>query len=243
MKFVKLLAIAAISILIAGCSDQKPENTIIVGTSADNPPYEFIKDGEIVGLDIDIINEIGKKLRKKVIIKNLDFHGLLGALASKNIDAVIAGLSITQERMARVDFSVPYTSAQVSVLYRLKDNFKGKEDLMGKVLGAQLGTIWGQVAQILSNDYKNKIQTLANNLMLVQELKAGVVDAVILEEAQTKQFIANNPELASFLLPEVSSEFAIAFPKNSELKDKVDKAIETLKIHGTIESIEKKWFQ
>lgn len=244
MNLAKIILSGFLSILfLAGCSDNKKHDEIIVGTSADNPPYEFIKDGKIVGMDIDVINAIGKYIGKKVIIKNLDFHGLLAALTSKNVDVVVAGLSVTPARKSRVDFSDPYTTATVSVLYRTADGLSSTNDLKDRHIGAQLGTIWGQIAQDFSGKLHTKVHSLSNNLMLVEELKSKAVDAVILEEAQAKKFIANNPAFSYFLLEDFASEFAIALPSGSLLKASIDNAIRRLEEDGVLAEIRKKWLE
>lgn len=244
MNFAKVFLYSFLSLfLLAGCNDNKKNDEIIVGTSADNPPYEFIKDGKIVGMDIDVVNAIGKYIGKKIVIKNLDFHGLLAALTSKNVDLVVAGLSITPARKARVDFSTPYTTATVAVLYRTADALSETNDLKDRHVGAQLGTIWGQIAQDFSGKLHTKVHSLSNNLMLIEELKSKAVDAVILEEAQAKKFIANNSTFSYFLLEDFSSEFAIALPAGSLLKPTIDNAIRRLDEDGVLAEIRKKWLE
>lgn len=241
MKISKFLIFIISLILLSSCSEQRQKNTIIVGTSADNPPFEFIKDNKIIGMDIDIINEISKGLGKKVVIKNLDFTGLIAALTTKNVDLIISGISSTPDRIARADFSIPYATIHGAIMYRVNDSFKTKDDLKGKILGAQMGTTWSKTAKTIANELHNKVNTLSNLLMLIQELKNGSIDALVLEESVANKFISQNPDLASFALEGVSEGLSIAFPKDSELRDHVNKEIERLRIHGTLNAIEKKW--
>ncbi|MDD9335369.1 MULTISPECIES: ABC transporter substrate-binding protein [unclassified Candidatus Tisiphia] len=244
MKLIKLFfLVICCSFLMIGCDNQSKEQNLIVATSADNPPYEFIQNGQIVGFDIDIINAIGEQIGKKVIIKNFDFNGLLASLTTENVDIVIAGLSVTEERKKHISFSVPYISTNVSILYRSADNLKNTGDLDNKAVGVQLGTTWAVIVQDLAKQFNIRINYLSNNLMLVEELKSKVIDAVVLEASQSKKFIENNPDLASFGLTEFSSELAIAMPENSKLIDSVNKAIAELTEDGTISRITKKWLQ
>lgn len=248
---MKLLQFAILSTLLlflgifcTGCSESSnKEDVIVVGTSADNPPYEFIQEGKITGFDIDLIEAIAAKLGKKVVIKNLDFHGLIAALTSNNIDLVIAGLSPTPEREAKIDFTRGYIGTNVTVLYRTKDSLKSANDLKNKIVGAQLGTTWDNIAKDLGAKLDFKVHSLSNNLMLVEELRSKVIDAVILEQLQAKKFIANNTEFASFNLDELSSKFAIALPKNSPLKEQINKVIEELEKNGTMARLKKKWLE
>ena len=241
MKILKFWVLTFLSFFLFSCNNANIDQHLIIGTSADNPPYEFIQSGKIVGLDIDIINAIAKHLGKEAVIKNLDFNGLLASLTSDNVELLIAGLSITPERETHVDFSQPYISANVAILFRTQDNFQNVEDLKNKTIGAQLGTIWGVIANDLSKNLHFKINSLSNNLMLVEELKSNVIDAIILEEAQCQKFIANNPGLSYFPLKAYSSEFAIAMKKGSKMKSNIDNALLILEKDGTLAAIKKKW--
>lgn len=245
MKLIQIFSFIIFSFLLANCSSEQQEDKIIVATAADNPPYEFIQNSEIVGFDIDLINAIGEKLGKKVIMKNFDFNGLMAALTSKNVDMIVAGLGKTVEREKYVSFSVPYLTekdtAATSILYRLSDGFKEIQDLNGKIVGVQLGTVWATILEEIAKEHNIKIHYLSNNLILVEELKSKSIDAVVLEELQCKKFIENNQELASFNLEDRTSEFAIALNKDSDLIEKVNRAITDLRDEGFIKKISKKW--
>ncbi|RTK93658.1 MAG: transporter substrate-binding domain-containing protein [Rickettsiales bacterium] len=241
MKYIKLLIITILALSLSGCFDNKDENTWIVGTSADNPPYEYMKNGKIVGFDIDLMIAIGQHLGKNIEFKNMDFHGLLAAVSTKNVDFVVAGMSITKERLARVDFSIPYCDARIALLVRAKDEITKPSDLKGKVVGSQLGTIWSLINHDMGIHHGFQPKTLANNLILVEELKSGRIDAVILEEAQAKKFVSKNPQFQSFHVEQYSSSFAIAMPKNSINKKNIDHTIKTLQKNGVINDLAKKW--
>jgi polar amino acid transport system substrate-binding protein len=156
---------------------------------------------------------------------------------------VLAGLSITPTRQTRVDFSIPYVSTTIAVLFRKADAYDKPDDLMNRHVGAQLGTTWGQVAQDLAGKLHLKVHSLSNNLMLVEELKSKAVDAVILEEAQAKKFVLNNPVLTYFTLEDFSSEFAIALQQGSLLKASIDNALKVLEEEGKLTEIRKKWLE
>lgn len=241
MNIIKFVIVVALSILMSSCSEKQDKNTWIVGTSPDNPPYEHMRDGEIEGFDIDLIIAIGQHLGKKIEFKNMEFHGLLAALATKNVDMVIAGMSITPERVARVDFSIPYAEARIAILFRRADGYKETPDLKEKMVGAQLGTIWSLIAHDLSMTHSFRTKALASNLMLVEELKSGRIDAVILEQYQAEEFAKGNPNLSSFHLGTYGSSFAIALPKGSPEKKNIDHTIKSLKSNGTISALTKKW--
>ncbi len=241
MTKLKLLAAILLSIFLTSCTDSEDKDKWLVATSADNPPYEYMSRGEFAGFDIDMIKAIGKHLDKKIEIKDIEFPGLLAALSSKNVDMVIAAVSITEKRLEKVDFSIPYTDAKIAILYR-KDNIVNSiGELKSKIVGAQLGTIWASIAHDMSLEYDFKSKTLSNNLMLVQELQNKRIDAVIMEESQVQKFSEMHSELENFSIDQYSSSFAIALPKDSPLKQDIDKAIIELKNDGTISDLAKKW--
>lgn len=240
-KLSLLSSLLLMASFLVSCDRRHDDSVWVVGTSADNPPYEFIENGEVVGFDIDLITAIGAHLGKDIEIKNMDFHGLIAALSNDSVDLVIAGVSVTNERKERVDFSMPYTSANIAILFRSASEFENMENLKGKIVGAQLGTIWSYVANQMAIKYKSKVSALSSNLMLVEELKTKRVDAVVLEVSQAEQFAAKNKNLSFFPVKEYGSTFAIAIPKGSPLKNNIDHTIKSLRKNGTIQKLEEKW--
>ncbi|GIQ62312.1 hypothetical protein PACILC2_08800 [Paenibacillus cisolokensis] len=116
-----LSAIAAV-LLAAGVwtntSGGEPK-TIVMGTSADYPPYESVDakgGGEVVGLDIDIARHIAEKLGYELKISNMDFNGLIAALQTKRVDFVMSAMSVTEERKQSVDFSENYYTARNTIV-------------------------------------------------------------------------------------------------------------------------------
>ncbi|MES2214427.1 MAG: ABC transporter substrate-binding protein [Pseudomonadota bacterium] len=243
-NYILALSFSILALLTGACSDkEKKENSLVVAVSADNPPYEFIQDGKIVGLDIDVINAVGRALDTKIIIKNLDFPGLFPALSSNNVDLVISAISVTPAREEYFNFSDVYAKSSIGLLYK-DDNIKSVADLAGKKIGAPLGTTWEQAAkEIAAKMPGTMVRSLSNNLVLVEELKSGSIDAFITESAQIEKFIHYNPELKSLPLPEYTSEFAIVLPKNSALTESINKALETLRSEGELDVITKHWLK
>ena len=219
-------------------------NTIIVGTSADNPPYELLENNTVIGIDIDVIEAIAKEMGKTLVIKNLDFPALLPALISKDVDMLIAGLSRTPEREKHTDFSSVYYTSQMSLIYNTNNPIQVLDDLNSKVIGAQQGTTWEKKANELAEQYQLKsVKSLPNNLVLIEELKLGNVDGVILETLQVGKFAQVNPNLSYIDLPDTTSEseFVIVLQKNSKLTKEVNAAIEKISRNGILNKIKTKW--
>jgi len=131
----------------------KESGKLILGTSADYPPFEFHKSingkDTIVGFDIEIAKEIAKDLGVTLEIKDLKFDGLLAALDQGTVDIVIAGLTPTEDRAKSVDFSIQYYSADQSVVIRESDKgtLTTAESLKGKTIAVQKGSVTGRGCQ------------------------------------------------------------------------------------------------
>lgn len=245
-KYIKIILLTFLATILSGCSgptdDYTNQNKIIVATSADNPPYEFIKNGEVVGLDIDIIKAIGEVLNKEIVIKNMDFPGLLPALTTGTVDAVIAGITVTEARKEKVDFSRGYVSTAMEIMFKSEDKFQKIDDFADKNIGVQTGTTWELYAKSLQARFPSlQITSLPNNLVLVETLKNGNIDAIIMEEMQVIKFKQKNPDLNSLELEDTKGEFAIATQKGSGLAEIVNRAIDQLQLEGKLFPIKTKW--
>jgi len=176
----------------------KKAGKIIAGTSADYPPYEFrpiSDDDSIYGMDIDIANEIAKELGVKLEIKEIVFSRLFDAVNKDEIDFIIAGLSPTEKRKKLVDFSVSYYKALQNMLIRKTDKKKinSLEDLRGKKVGTQKGSIQEELAkQQIDGAVFFEEDTI---IKLVEDLKKGKIDVVILEKPVAESFSKRNKGL------------------------------------------------
>lgn len=202
-------------------ADIKKAGKIVLGTSADYAPYEFHKSingkDEIIGFDIEIAKEIAKELGVKLEIKDMDFDGLLPALQAGKIDFIISGMTPTAERAQAVDFSKVYYTAVQQVVVRAedKDKYKTADDLKGKKVGAQKGSIQEKlVAEHLKN---SEAKILAKIPDLFLELKNKKTDALVAEGPIASSYISKNKDLvvSDIKLPQEDAGSAIAFQKNN----------------------------
>lgn len=199
----------------------KEKGTLILGTSADYPPYEFHasingKD-EIVGFDIEIGKEIAKDLGVELVIKDMKFDGLLAALDQGNIDIVIAGMSPTPERAENVDFSQIYYQSMQTVVIRAedKDVLTSAESLIGKKIGVQKGAIQETIA---SEQFPGASPVALGKITdLILSLNSGRIDSAIIEYPVAKSGVSVNPGLFITEIPIVMEDngTAIALKKGS----------------------------
>ncbi|WP_240647608.1 ABC transporter permease subunit [Paenibacillus nanensis] len=220
------------------------KGTIVMGTSPDYPPYENVdakNNGEIVGMDIDIAKSIAAELGYKLEIAPMDFNGLIAALQTNRVDFVMSAMSVTEERKQNVDFSSTYYVARNTIVSRESEPINTIEELAGKIVGTQLGSTQDEFAETLEGLELKKLNRIPD---LIQELKTGRVNAVIVEDAVAVEMVASNPDLKVSYLPAGSSEdgYAIAFPKGSELVAPFNEVLEKMKASGQIEEITEKWF-
>lgn len=240
LKLRKNLIFIFCSIILSCCA-KKDNSELIVGISADNPPYEFLEQEGIIGLDIDVITAISEDLGKQIRFKNLDFPSLIPALRSNTVDLIISGLNKTEEREKYLDFSDSYHNTKAALVFR-KGYIQELGDMANKSVASQAGTTWETIAYKLDKTYNFKqIKFLNNNLTLIQELILDKIDIALMETAQAQIFTKKNPELAYLTFEEEISEFYIALPKGSKLREPINKAIDQLKSSGKLDSLKSKW--
>lgn len=213
----------------------KKAGKIVVGTSADYPPYEFHKEinkkDEIVGFDIEIAKEIAKDLGVELELKDMRFEGLLAALEAGNVDFVISGMTPTPERMKAVDFTKIYYTAVQKVVIRAedKDKFTTVESLKGLKVGAQKGATQEKIVKEQMPGSEVKPLGKISDLML--ELKNKKVDALVVELPVAEAYLSKNKDLviADIQLATEDSGSAIALKKGSpDLVEAMNKTLDRL---------------
>jgi arginine/lysine/histidine transporter system substrate-binding protein len=222
--------------------------TLVMATSADYPPYEFVDTSggteEIVGFDVDIAKAITEKLGYELEISNIDFNGLIPALQADRADFVMAGMTPTEERKQNVDFSEIYYDAKQTILSPTSNAITDPQQLDGKKVGVQLGSIQeGLAKDLVEAGSTMEVVPLNRINEIIQEIKSGRIDAAIIEDTVAKGFLEANPDLQASVIPEEGpAGSAIAFPKGSELVDDFNTALQEMKDSGEMEALIKKWF-
>lgn len=239
-----LLAVVMCMACLTACgasadSDANGDNVLVVGTNAEFPPFEYIgDDGNPDGFDIALIKAIGEKLGMEVKIENMEFNSLVAAIGTK-IDASIAGMTITEERLESVDFSDPYYDAYQYVIVPIDSTIATFEDLKGKNIGCQLGTTGFFIAD---EDIEGATAAGYNKgVDAVNDLINGRVDLVIIDKNPALVFGEKFPEQVKVLdgaqFGFEVEQYAIALPKESELIEKVNQALSELKADGTFDAL------
>jgi polar amino acid transport system substrate-binding protein len=245
-KLVALLLTGILTLSLAACGKKettiekiKKNGKIVLGTSPDYPPYEFINSNkEIVGFDIEIAKQIATDLGVKLEIKDMEFKGLLAALQAGNVDFVLAGMTPDEERKQSVDFSKIYYTAVQTIVVRAedKDKIKSADDLKGKKIGVQKGTIQEDIAKDQVPGAEAK--ALGKITDLVMALKSKNIDAAIIEGPVATSYVNANKDLviSQIKLKTEDAGSAVAVKKgNEELVKSVDKTLDKIIKDKTIE--------
>lgn len=235
MKKIFLMTMLMLGIM--GCGKEK-EKVYIIGTNAEYPPFEYMENGKISGLDAEIIEKISQKTGIKYKWSNMNFDGLIPALQTKKLDVIIAGMSATPEREKAVDFSTPYLVSNATIITNKINPIKNMENLSGKSYGVELGTTKEAAARKIEGA---KVIPFSSTTGALVALKSGKIDGMVLDESVAKKFVENNDDL--ILVGSLAGEpKAIAFNKDEkELKDTFNKAIEELLKDGTVEELKEKY--
>ena len=224
----------------AAASEVLADGVLTVGTNAEFPPFEYVDDnGEPDGFDIALIKAIGEKLGVTVEVENMEFEALVSAIGSK-IDLAIAGMTVTDERQASVDFSNPYYDALQYVIVPEGSEIASFDDLAGKNIGVQLGTTGDFIA---SDDVEGaNVSQYNKGVDAVNDLLNGRVDCVIIDKNPAQvfeaQFSGQIKALDGAQFGFEVENYAIALPKgDAALAEQVNEALEEIKADGTFDQL------
>lgn len=258
-KKALLASIASASFFLAACgtggdsgagdtadaSSGNAETKVLkMGTSADFPPFESRNEkGEEVGFDIDLAKHIAEELGYELEIQDMKFDGLIGALQADRVDMVLSGMSATDERKKSVDFSTEYNRSGEFFVTTKDSDIQSIEDLEGKTVGVQLGTIQEDGAKRLKENegLDFEVKALDNSVLLIQELKTGRIDAAYMDKSVAVGHVEEQ-DLGGFDDPTTSSPgMAIAFPKDSKLVEDVNQVLTQMEEDGSLQELKDKW--
>ena len=244
-KIVSVLLVAMLmASVLVGCGSGSEEGVLRVGTNAEFPPFEYVgDDGQPDGFDIALIKAIGEKMGYEVVIENMEFASLIGAIGTK-IDVSIAGMTIDEERLQSVSFSDPYYDAIQYVIVPEGSAIATAEDLKNKKIGVQLGTTGDyaveEIAGATAAQYNKGVDA-------VNDLLNGRVECVIIDKNPALVFASEYEGIVALPGDQFDfgvEQYAIALPKgNTELAEKINNALKELKEDGTYDALVKQYIE
>lgn len=218
-------------ILLTGCV--KREDKLILATEAGFAPYEYYSDGKIVGVDIDIAEEIAKELGKKLVVKDVAFDSIITEVKSHKSDLGVAGISYTEERAKQVDFSNSYTISKQVVIVKKNSGIYSINEIENKKIAVQLGSV---ADTYITEKYpNNEIIRQKKYLAAIQDLKDNKVDCVVMDELPSISILNENKDIKMLSEPLAEDSYGIIVDKgNIELLQTINKVIDRLKQEGKI---------
>ena len=230
MKKFMLLVMSIL--LLTGC--KRDDNKLILATEAGFAPYEYYQDGEIVGVDIDIAREIALSLGKELVIKDVSFDFIINEIKSGKSDIGAAGMSITKERLEEVDFSVEYAVSNQVVIVPMDSKITSIDQISNQRIAVQLGTV---ADSYVNKNYKDAtVIRQKKYLSMVEDLKAGKVDLIIMDLLPASEIVKSNDGLRILDEYLFTDKYGMAIKKgNKELLDKVNDVLTRLMSEGKIE--------
>lgn len=246
-KLLSLVLVAAMALAAVACGKKEEaaapaaegKEVLVMATNAEFPPYEFYEGQEIVGIDAEIAAAIAEKLGYELKIEDMAFDSIIAAVDSGKADIGLAGMTVTEDRLASVNFSDTYATATQVVIVAEDSAITGVADLEGKKVGVQLGT----TGDIYAGDIADAtIERYNKGFEAVQALTQGKIDAVIIDNEPAKVFVAENEGTKILEEDFAVEEYAAAIAKdNTELLEKVNTALAELTEDGTLQAIVDKY--
>lgn len=240
-KILAVLMVLAMCLGLCACGKASSGSSkIVFATNPEFPPFEFVTAngvlGEYDGIDMAIAKKIGEQLGVEVEMQSMEFDSLLVALQNGQIDATIAGMTVTEERAKSVDFSTPYYTATQVMIVPEDSDITCAADMAGKIITVVQGYTGETCVQELGYDFVS----FKKGTECVMELTNGKCDVVVIDSATAQKYVSDNKGLkivednSAF----ASEEYAIAVQKgNTELLDKINTAIEAMLADGTISAL------
>ena len=245
-KILLAVLVLALSMWIFSCT-KKDTGKIVIATDATWPPMEYIDTNKnIVGFDIDLMNLAAEEGGFEVEFRNTAWDGIWAGLASKEYDAVMSSVTITEERKATMDFSVPYINAgQVLIVQTAASGVSGLKDLGGKSVGAQLSTTGAiEIKKFSDIDLKEYDEVG----MAIEDLVNGRIAGVVADSPTAANFVLQNDSYKGKLKivgePFTEEFYGVAVDKgNNAVLDKINNGFNKVLNTPKVQALKDKWLK
>lgn len=222
------------------------DDVITMATNAFFPPYEYYEGETIIGIDAEIAAEIAKKLGKKLVIEDMEFNSITTAVQEGSVDFGMAGMTITEDRLLEVDFSISYANGVQVIIVKEDSPITSVDDLYAEGAAYKVGVQLGTTGDTYSTDDfgSENVTQYATGNEAVLALAGGDVDCVIIDNEPAKAYVEANAGLKILDTTYADEDYAICVKKgNTELLEQIDAAILALTEDGTIDAIIAKYIK
>ncbi len=246
-KFLTLMLAALMVFAFAACGEQTEDNTITMATNAEFPPYEYMADGKVVGIDAEIAQAIAEKLGKELVIENVDFDSLIPGVQTGKYDFVMAGMTVTDDRKEQVNFTQTYATGVQVIIVKEDSSIKSVDDLFAEGANHKIGVQLATTGDLyctwdIEDEGLGTVERFNKGADAVMALNSGKVDCVVIDNEPAKVFVEQNEGLKILETEYITEDYAAAISKeNEELLADIDKALGELIEDGTVAGIIEKY--
>ncbi len=249
-KIIALVLALAMVLCFAGCGAKDvvtvEEGKLIMATNAYFQPYEYYDGDKIIGIDAEIAEAIAEELGLELEIQDMAFDSIITAVSEGSVDFGLAGMTITEDRLKDVDFSISYATGVQSIIVPDGSAITSVDDLYAEGAAYKVGVQLGTTGDIYATDDfgDDLVTSFTTGNEAVNALLGGDVDCVIIDNEPAKAFVANNTGLKILDTSYADEDYAACIKKgNDQLREAVDNAIEKLIEDGTIDTIVDKYIK
>ena len=240
-KIISLIMALALCLTLAACgakgatlADVQKAGKLVIATSPDFPPFESLEGGEVVGIEIDIMELICDKLGVDLEIVQMDFDSVLIGIQAAKYDCAVSGITVTADRQKNMLFTDPYYNAAQVIVVQEGSAIKAKADLTDKTVSVQTGT----TAESGCQDEGIAMQAFTANADAKAALTTGKVDAWVVDNLTAIQMVEESDGLVILEEKMTEEPYAFAFaPGSEDLVAEINKALQALISDGTVEAI------
>jgi len=221
------------------------QKTLKVGLNSENVPWEFMRDGKLVGFEVDMLNELAKRMNVKLELITVPFSGIFTGLQSGKWDLASSSIWITEARLKEMDFADPYYDSDLALLTQKDSPIKSFADMKGGTFGADTGSMPDQWLKDNLNKYgPYEIKNYDSPTDAFLDVQAGRLTGVVADAPTALYYVQQNPDagLAVPLLMNQGFPQAWAFRKGDPLRNQVNDVLNQMKKDGTLAKIYKTWF-
>ena len=219
------------------------DKTLIMGTNAEFPPYEYRENNEVIGIDAEIGKAIADKLGMDFKIEDMAFDSIIPAVQSGKVSMGLAGMTVSDERKESVDFTDSYATGVQAIIVKEGSKIKTNEDLLKKGANVKVGVQLGTTGDIYCTDDLKEagsgtVEEYNKGADAVQALVTGKIDCVVIDNEPAKAFVKANKGLKLLKTAYAEEDYAIAVSKDKpELRKKINKALKELIDDGSVQKI------
>lgn len=225
--------------------EELPE--VSVATDSTWPPMEYInRDRRLVGFDIDLLREIGRRAGFRPVFETVAWDGIFAGLAARQYDMIASSVTLLEERKQAMLFSQPYFEAPQHIVVRREDHgIQQLEEFAGQAVGAQIATTG---SRLIAQTPGVQVRTYDDLGLAVEDLATGRLAAIVADMAIVEYFVLGNERYADELAvtgpPYATEEYAFAIRRDHpELRDRIDAALTDVRKDGTLMRIREFWFE